>query len=207
MNPFWCVFFFLFFPHLRLSFVVFTTEEISFQCWAVSQLAEKAPDISQRSAATVLRWRLTFMTTLIHIYCKELWRSVSIVNITGKSVVAPFQLPVITGVFCAIMQILFALAFSGLSVCVNVFCLAHRMLWRYKNHLHWSWRLRTNIKCFCLVIDFLYLSTLTSARDFCRTCEHCITSDNWTWLKLWVNFHEIFRLDACSYIEGLNLSG
>ena len=31
-----CVFFFLFLPHLRLSFVVFTTEEISFQCWAVS---------------------------------------------------------------------------------------------------------------------------------------------------------------------------
>ena len=71
-------FFFFFFPHLRLSFVVFTTEEISFQCWAVSQLAEKAPDISHRSAATVLRWRLTFMTTLIHMYCKELWRSVSI---------------------------------------------------------------------------------------------------------------------------------
>ena len=34
--------------------------------------------------------------------------------------VAPFQLPVITGVFCAIMQISSALAFSGLSVCVNV---------------------------------------------------------------------------------------
>jgi len=69
---------FSFFPHLCLSFVVYTNEEISFQCWAVSQLAEKAPDISQRSAATVLRWRLTFVTTLIHIYCKELWRSVSI---------------------------------------------------------------------------------------------------------------------------------